>query len=222
LSAEVIIAIGSLLIALVSLLALARQTRLQTEGLKVQMDEDILAWAQEAIDVLSEGVALVSGRAKVFSADEVRTGAHDIGHRLSGLADRGRLFFPNEQIGDYGADKESAFRGVRPPIVDAIVFASCAMLSVDADSEGLDVAASEILLNARRLVVSEAQNAVDPRRKKEIVKAVKKGREDDNRPVEDVVGELHAALAKRLPDSPVVTEWAKSRAEAKRRAEARD
>lgn len=192
-------------------LVVRQQMKLQGEGLRVQLEVDVLAWSQEAINVLSEGMALASGRGQIFSADDVRRRAHDIANRLSALADRGRLFFPNEPLGDFGANNAGAYQGVRPPILDAIVFASCAVQSIDSKAEGPDDEAFQILLNSRRLTVSEAQNAIDPRRRQDILNLLTEGRKDDAKPSQQVVTELHTALTRRLPNSPVVKAWAESR-----------
>lgn len=188
-----------------------QQMKIQGEGLRVQLEVDVLAWSQEAINVLSEGMALASGRGQIVSGDDVRRSAHDIANRLSALADRGRLFFPNEPLGDFGAANAGAYQGVRPPILDAIVFASCAVQSIDPKAETPDDDAFQILLNSRRLTVSEAQNAIDPRRRRDILNLLAEGRKDDAKPSQQVVTELHAALARRMPNAHVVKAWAESR-----------
>ena len=214
-NSEAVVGVFAAMIAIMSLgmnwLVVRQQMKLQGEGLRVQLEVDVLAWAQEAINVLSEGMALASGRGQIVSGDDVRRRAHDISNRLSALADRGRLFFPNERLGDFGVENAGAYQGVRPPILDAVVFASCAVQSIDPNAEGPDDDAFKLLLNSRRLTVSEAQNAIDPRRRRDILNMLKKGRLDDVRPSQQVVTELHAALARRMPDAQVVKAWAESR-----------
>lgn len=124
-------------------------------------------------------------------------------------------------IGNFGAANEAAFQGVRPPILDALVFASCAVQSIEPQRAEPDEAARAIVLAARRLTVSEAQNAIDPRRRSKIRAALIEGRKDDPKPSGQVVAELHAALARRLPDASVVAAWTMAR-EVLRKAESRD
>lgn len=120
------VAVISALLALASLvlswLIVRRQTQLQYESLKAQMDSDVLAWAHEAIDLVSQGVSLARGRGAVYGPDEFPRLALETSQKLSAAADRGRLFFPNEAPGAHGQDKETAFQGFRPPILDAVVF----------------------------------------------------------------------------------------------------
>ena len=62
--------------------------------------------------------------------------------------------------------KESAFRGSRPPILDALVFAHMELVSV---KEGEEIDA-DFLRKCRRLVVSEMQDHLDPRHWDSVIK----------------------------------------------------
>lgn len=110
------VAVGSALLAVASLalnwLVVRRQTELQFETLKAQMDAEVFSWAHEAIDLVSQSVALARGRKEVYSPDEFQRLALETEHKLSAVTDRGRLFFPNEAHGSVGKDKEVAFQGI--------------------------------------------------------------------------------------------------------------
>jgi hypothetical protein len=171
---ETWLAIGSGAFAFASFLLnwsiVRRQTAMQFESLKAQMDADMLQWAHEASDALSEGVLLARGRGSVFDEGELRRRALEAAQKLSSLADRGRLFFPNLQPDADGADREAAFRGYRPPILDAVVFGYFQLDRLDCRNLGPDAEAGDYLVRCRRLLVSELQNAIDPRRRGQMLR----------------------------------------------------
>lgn len=175
-----------------------RQTALQFESLKAQMDSEVLAWAHETVDLVSQGVALARGRGVVYGADEFRRVALETTLKLSAAADRGRLFFPNEAPHAHGRDKEAAYQGFRPPILDAVVFASGQLERLAPDG-GPDDEAASFLVKCRRLLVSEAQNAIDPRRRGQMLRTLAIGRVDDKKSSFAVAAELGEALEARYP-----------------------
>lgn len=206
-----LVAIVSAIIAVVSLglnwLIVRRQLELQVETLKTKMDSEVFGWSQDAISVVSHGVALIRS-AELYQPDEFRRLAIQSQHDLAAIADRGRLFFPNELAHQHGEHNERAFQGIRPPILDAIVFASCQMAQVAAQSRDEPFApAAQFLVKCRRLLVSEAQNAVDPRRREAIMKRLAIGRMDDTKSNFDVAYELGTALDARYPGLPVMAAW---------------
>lgn len=174
------VAVSSALLALVSLLlnfaVVRRQIALQFESLKAQTDGEAMAWANDAIDLVSEGVLLARGRGVAFPADEMRRRLLEVSQRLSSTADRGRLFFPNEEHRTHGRDKEKAFQGYRPVILDTVIFAHYQLDKVDPTEPGPDQAACEYLVRCRRLLVSEVQSAVDPRRRGRMLRRLASGK----------------------------------------------
>ena len=196
------VAAVSAVLALASLVlnwvVVRRQTALQFETLKAEMDSDVLAWAHEAIDIVSQGAYLARGRGTIYSADEFKRLGFEVCQKLSSVADRGRLFFPNEAPDAHGQDKEGAFQGFRPPILDAVVFAS-AQIERLAPEGGPDEDAARLLIKCRRLLVSEAQNAIDPRRRGQMLRQLSIGRMDDKKSSFRIAAELGEALEARYP-----------------------
>lgn len=193
----------SALLALASLVlnwaVVRRQTQLQFESLKAQMDAEVLAWVHEAVDQTSVGVGLVRGRGVVYAPEEFRRAALETAQKLSALADRGRLFFPNEAPHAHGQNKEAAFQGYRPPILDAVVF-SCGLLDrMVNETPGADAEAEALLVKCRRLLVSEAQNAIDPRRRGQMLRRLAVGRTDDKKSAFAIAAELGEAMETRYP-----------------------
>ncbi len=180
------VAVGSAVLAVISLIfnwmVVRKQTELQTATLRVEMDSEVIAWSQEAIDAVSDGVALARGRGSdgYNSPGEYRRIVSEASQRLSSLADRGRLFFPNHQHETHGSQNEAAFRGFRQPILDAMVFACARLDRMDASLTTPDVQTADYLVKCRRLLVSEAQNAIDPRRNREMLNRLDAGRKNDD------------------------------------------
>lgn len=197
------VAIGSAVLALASLvlnwLVVRKQTQLQFETLKAEMDAEVIAWANEAIDLVSHSMALAKGRGVTYPAEEFARLAHETSQKLSSIADRGRLFFPNEAPDSHGQDKETAFQGYRPPILDAVVFACNRLARLDANAGGPDKEAAEFLTKCRRLLVSEAQNAIDPRRRGQMLRRLAIGRLDDKTSAYALSAELGETLESLYP-----------------------
>jgi len=196
------VAVGSALLALASLvlnwLVVRRQTELQYETLRAEMDSEVIAWAHEAIDLVAEASTLARGRGAMYPAVEFRRLAHETSQKLSAIADRGRLFFPNEEHDRHGQEKEAAFQGFRPPILDSIVFA-CGRLDRMAAEGGPDTESADFLTKCRRLLVSEAQNAIDPRRRKQMLNRLAVGRLDDKVSAFKVAADLGEAMEALYP-----------------------
>jgi hypothetical protein len=179
-------------------LVVRRQTALQFESLKAQTDSEVLSWAHEAIDLVSQGAYLARGRGAVYNADEFKRLALEICQKLSSSADRGRLFFPNEGPTERHQDKEGAFQGFRPPILDTVVFASAQIDRLSPEG-GPDEDAARFMIKCRRLLVSELQNAIDPRRRAQMLRQLSIGRMDDKKSSFRIAAELGEALEARYP-----------------------
>jgi hypothetical protein len=134
------------------------------------MDQQMLSWADESIDALSEAAWVARGRGGYYSEDALRQRAVDVMRRLSSAADKGRLFFPNLPARDDEAHKEEAFRGHRPPVIDCLVFGFKKLERLDLRNLQPDLEAADYLTRCRRLFVSEVQRAVDPRRRSRMLR----------------------------------------------------
>jgi hypothetical protein len=179
-----------------------RQTALQFESLKAQMDADVMQWAHETIDLVSEGVVLARGR-EVYPPDEYRRRALETAQKLSSAADRGRLYFPNEAPDAHGQDKEGAYQGFRPPVLDAVVFAYTRLSRLAGEDGSNDADAADFFVKCRRLLVSELQNAIDPRRRGAMLRQLAVGRMDDTKSSFRIAAELGEALEARYPGTLV-------------------
>ena len=197
------VAVLSAIVAVVSFglnwLVVRRQSELQYETLRAEMDAEVIAWTHEAIDQVSQAIALARGRGATYSVEEMRRLSFETCQRLSSIADRGRLFFPNESPETHGRDKETAFQGYRPPILDAVVFASTRIGRLETAQTEPDKDAAEFLAKCRRLLVSEAQNAIDPRRRGQMLRRLAVGRLDDKTSAYTLAAELGEGLESLYP-----------------------
>ncbi len=204
-----------------SLLIVRRQNAMQFESLKAHLDSEAMDWAQEAIDVLSEGTALARGVGVAYEEREAGQRLIECSQRLSGIADKGRLLFPNTSPDQHGLDKEGAFQGYRPAILDAVIFAHYQLDRIDPGAPGPDEDVCQYLVRCRRLLVSEVQRSVDPRRRGKMLKQLATGRFEHGAMDFEAVSRLGEDLRQRYPDLPIQPrgpDWVARRiAEAKRR-----
>ncbi|MEM7492516.1 MAG: hypothetical protein AAF296_03990, partial [Pseudomonadota bacterium] len=95
---------------------------------------------------------------------------------LSTTVERGRLFFPNIDPDKKGTEKEGVYRGARPPILDALMFAYYEIDALTRTSGPTADNSADYIDDCRRLLVSELQAHLDPKRRGAIA-----GRYDNQR-----------------------------------------
>ena len=141
-----------------------RQARIAQEALLTDYYSHVRGWADLVIDGMAEAEAFCRiSMAAQFKGDPP-TARSALLARLSALWDRGRFFFPNEQPDAHGLDKQPAFRGFRPAVLDCLKEAHEAMLKLSPGWAFDDyVAAKDRLVRARRAFISEVHAALDPR-----------------------------------------------------------
>jgi hypothetical protein len=84
---------------------------------------EVLAWANEVICAL-ESLLLVSMlKAPQLDASAANSKLSEVIFNTAILVERGRVFFKNKVVDNYGSDKQPAYRGYRPKILDPIVVA---------------------------------------------------------------------------------------------------
>ncbi len=197
---ETVIAIMSALVALASALVARgetrRQRKLQEEELRRRVDQASLDWGHDAIEAMGEAAALAI--APMISDLDRRQKRLDIARHLSALADRGRFFFPNIDPEHHGTDKHAAFRGKRPPILDALVYAHHEAMQIGEDGiRGEDSAG--FITECRRLLVSELQEHLDPRRLEELLGRVNDQKKTEREDALRAAGRLGLILDVRRP-----------------------
>jgi hypothetical protein len=167
------LAIGSAVLALASFILnmrlVNRQEKRDAIAMKLAHDSDIIRWADEVIALLAAAQEMVAEKGVSFGEAEFPSRRSSVRAHLSALIDRGRLFFPNREDGDYGKEKEAGFQGRRHPALDALVDAY-AQLDRSGSSPGPDREAIAAITVLRRKFMAEVFQAVDPVRRGEKVK----------------------------------------------------
>jgi len=124
--------IGTVVSAIVAAIALVVTWR-QSRKSELRRD-DVLMWANEVIHCLQNIVLICEKLHERQKEDADHLAEFSI--TASILVERGRLFFRNEIIDDYGAEKHTAYRGYRPRILDHIVIAH--QIATEWPNEDLD------------------------------------------------------------------------------------
>ncbi|MFC4861218.1 hypothetical protein ACS8MQ_08770 [Pseudomonas sp. MAHUQ-62] len=126
-----------------------------------QYFNSVRSWAEQVCLAISEATHIVDGPEL---SDEVKL---PILVRLSSLIDTGRWYFPNQWVDDYGVHKETAYRGLRQPILDCVVSAYD-LLRDSQYSEDV----KEDLVKAQREFVSHIQVVLDPGKREQEIKKI--------------------------------------------------
>lgn len=113
---EFLAAVVSAFVALVGLLVAWRRAR--EAALR---KGEVLAWSNRVIRNMQSLVLICQQRGVPQEIEAKKL--VDIYFAASVLAEQGRLFFKNEQVGNHGLEKPEAFQGLRPDILDQVVLA---------------------------------------------------------------------------------------------------
>ncbi|MAK80631.1 hypothetical protein [Phenylobacterium sp.] len=119
---------------------------------------DVHAWADRAIEALQSVVLIARLSARALPPAEFEIRRIDLAFKTSVLAEQGRLFFRNRRWGREGREKQIAYRGRRPAILDDLIVAHQACLelaSPDADRLKIGLVAEDALKRFVSSVQSE-------------------------------------------------------------------
>jgi len=200
---DAVIAVVSALVAVVSALIARgetkRQRKLQTERLRQSIDAASLDWGNAAIETLVRSAMFARTRHMQANEGGFLANKANLMVAISTLVDRGRMFFPNLNPEKKGAEKEGAYRGHRPPILDAVMWTyhELEAMTREGGPSGDDSAA--YIDECRRLLVSELQAHLDPRRMDQIVGRYDDQESDDRREAIRKSDALRSRLESRRP-----------------------
>jgi len=97
---------------------------------------EVSAWANEVIAALESLLLLTMLKEAQLSAIAAKSKLTEVIFNTAILVERGRMFFKNAVVDDFGKEKEPAYQGYRPKILDPIVIAyRVAYAWNDADEE---------------------------------------------------------------------------------------
>ncbi|MEL6726978.1 MAG: hypothetical protein AAFP91_05770 [Pseudomonadota bacterium] len=200
---EVVIALLSAGVAIFGALISRNETRkqraLQMENLRHSVDTQSLAWGNACIDVLNR--AAMFARTRQHQSNDASFFQQRINMMLaiSSLVERGRLFFPNINPESKGGEKEGAYRGVRPPVLDALMFAYYEVETLTRQGGPTADNSAEFIEDCRRLLVSELQSHLDPRRRDLVINRYDDQRLDHRSDAVDRANALKSILKSRRP-----------------------
>lgn len=201
---QAVVGVLSAAIALISAWAARRETRrqreVQVERLRLEIDAASIAWGNRAIEALTRSSMLARTR-DFHQNDNSFNGAKvNMSTALSTLVDQGRMFFPNIAPDSKGAEKEGAFRGFRPPILDALIFAYYEVHAMTRQGGPTGDNSADFIEDCRRLLVSELQAHLDPRRRDEVLDRYDEQREEHRSDALKRSSHLKASLGARRPE----------------------
>ncbi|ABI78017.1 hypothetical protein HNE_0450 [Hyphomonas neptunium ATCC 15444] len=201
---EIIIGVLSAIVALASALVsrgeTAKQRKLQTERLRQSIDAASLEWGGVAIDTLAR-CGIFARTRHLHGNDAAFLAARtNMLIQLSTLVDRGRMFFPNIDPDGKGIEKEGAYRGSRPPILDVLMFAYHEIESLNREGGLPSDDCAAFIDDCRRLLVSELQAHLDPRRLDEIVERYDDRTKENRQKAKEQAGALRGKLLTRRPN----------------------
>lgn len=165
----VLSAFAAVIGALASRAETRKQRQLRTEQLRQTIDSSSLEWGNAAIDTLVRSAMLARTRHLHGNEGAFQTARTATLINLSSLIDRGRMFFPNLDETKKGVEKEGAYRGSRPPILDALVWVHSEIQALTREGGPTGDNSAAFIDDCRRLVVSELQAHLDPRRLNQVV-----------------------------------------------------
>ena len=158
-------AIIAVIAAFSSSAAARRSLKAERQAIRQQYFSELRCWAGECSESLSSAIHWLG------EGDTERVKSHiawtELRAKLSSLIDRGRWFFPNVAHLLVGTNKEEAFRGLRPLVLDQLVY-SYQIISrcILEDRSALESEARD-LVKYKRSFVSEIQKKLDPRQMEE-------------------------------------------------------
>lgn len=165
----VISASVALLGALFSWRETRRQRKLALENMRRELDERSLGWGAEVIARMARAESLIMHGASTLREMPFEKARLDLMSEMSALIDQGRFYFPNVEDETHGAEKEGAYQGKRPPVLDALVYVYYELEELRFRSSQKRKETCEFIKSCRRLLVSELQAHIDPKTRNAVV-----------------------------------------------------
>ena len=165
----VVSAIAAVISALASRAETRKQRQLRTEQLRQTIDSSSLDWGNAAIDTLARAAMLARTRHFHGNEGSFQTAKAATLVNLTSLIDRGRMFFPNLQPDRHGLSKEGAYQGFRAPILDCLVWTYEEIYVLTREGGPTGENSASFIDDCRKLMVSELQAHLDPRRLNQVV-----------------------------------------------------
>jgi hypothetical protein len=148
-----------------SIWSFRHQRSISIETIRMQRDNDVIKWTNDVIGILVSIEFLLRDWAGHLPPKEFVVQRNGYLEQLSAVIDKGRMYFPNFSHDTIGTEKPSAYRGKRQAILDRLVEFYDMIRDLDPASPAAIEAVRHDLMIKKREFVSQAQSAVDPRRR---------------------------------------------------------
>jgi len=146
----------SIISLVVSRTAANKQTLLAKHTWSDDYFREVAAWANEVAHCISKCIHMIGVDDEGARRDVLAT--------LSACIDTGRWYFPNHSENDVGTGKPPAYRGLRQPLLDWVVFAYDVC-----DRNDQSEAAKFELIDCQRNFISAMQEVLDPRSRNDAI-----------------------------------------------------
>ena len=177
-----VVAIVSAIIALLGAYFSWRETRkqrkLKLETMRRELDHSSLNWGCEVIELVARAETLIMHGQSHYGEREFESQRQTLMSELSAMIDQGRFYFPNVEDETHGAEKEGAYQGKRPPVLDAVVYVYYELSEASYRKTQQKSEVCEFLKSCRRLLVSELQSHLDPKTRNAVIERFNHRMED--------------------------------------------
>ncbi len=143
-----------------------RTSRISDRQFALTFTQDVNKWAGEVMQLFKDIHLII---AEDLTREQLRFKITEICHKLSVTWDQGRFLFPNIEVRHNQSEKETAYRGVRHPVIEVVADfhdqLTISLKQVDEMIDDDDRLVDEVYVRIRRMFVSEVQSAIGTRRR---------------------------------------------------------
>jgi hypothetical protein len=129
---------------------------------EIKYFEEFRKWADQVAEALTEAIHLCDLDPLKTTGEPFFERRHRLRITLSSMIDKGRWFFPNIEIDDYGDGKELGYRGYRHELLDSLVSAYRCLQQLDYHKRENNQSLRNDLTAAKRHFVGRVQRILDP------------------------------------------------------------
>lgn len=136
--------------------------RVNIAAVRQKYFDDIRRWANDACDMATEAIHLCDldpGRTENPNFFERR---HTLLVAVSSMIDKGRWFFPNIAVEDFGLHKEPGYQGYRHEVLDGLTAIHRALKRMSYVDKADNRSVRDELTRAKRNFVGQVQKILDP------------------------------------------------------------
>jgi hypothetical protein len=149
------------------------QERINIESMRIERDNDLIAWINAVIDTIVEAEFLLRNWTPTFDQKEFATKRDASLAKIAAAIDKGRLFFPKFTLDVTRSDQEPVPRGHGEAMLDQLVNVYDFINVSTPDQASVDKVRNELMLKKREFVRC-AQDEVKPERRRQFVERERK------------------------------------------------